>query len=193
MDDHGRQAVRDETGAAYRHRAKRFKTTRKNLASLMDEPGKWIDRVRQRHALDKLFDGQTHMPSSSIQVSARDTKPILSRRGSSRTILWRCIVSTPAQQNACTAPQHNLNGYEYRLRKVGLFKEREIRAPGVQTTNDRTKDGAKIDACQTKGSSLRNAQAEWAWYEQCASENGCCEECRPVHAEEPIPKPRKRT
>ena len=37
----------------------RFKTqilaTRKNLKSLLDVPGKWIDRVRRRHALDKLI------------------------------------------------------------------------------------------------------------------------------------------
>jgi len=30
-------------------------TTRKNLKSLMDVPGKWIDRVRQHRALDKLI------------------------------------------------------------------------------------------------------------------------------------------
>ncbi|MEE9296414.1 MAG: hypothetical protein V3W34_15840 [Phycisphaerae bacterium] len=30
-------------------------TTRKNLKSLMDVPGKWIDRVRQRRAFDKLI------------------------------------------------------------------------------------------------------------------------------------------
>ncbi len=30
-------------------------TTRKNLKSLMDVPGKWIDRVRQYRALDKLI------------------------------------------------------------------------------------------------------------------------------------------
>ena len=32
-----------------------FLPTRKNLKSLMDVPGKWIDRVRQRRFLDKLI------------------------------------------------------------------------------------------------------------------------------------------
>jgi len=30
-------------------------TTRKNLKSLMDVPGKWIDRAGQRRSLDKLI------------------------------------------------------------------------------------------------------------------------------------------
>ena len=32
-----------------------FLTTRKNLKSLMDVPGNWIDRVRQRRAFDELI------------------------------------------------------------------------------------------------------------------------------------------
>lgn len=32
-----------------------FLTTRKNLKSLIDVPGKWIDRAGQRRSLDKLI------------------------------------------------------------------------------------------------------------------------------------------
>ncbi len=53
----GRQGERGE--AASTSEMNRFETeiltTRKNLKSLMDVPGKWIDRVRQHRFLDKLI------------------------------------------------------------------------------------------------------------------------------------------
>ena len=60
------------------------RTTRKNLKSLMDVSGKWIDRVRQRRAVDKLIPGLNS--SASETYGRRERLPAqLPAPGGSRT------------------------------------------------------------------------------------------------------------
>ena len=47
-------------------------TTRKNLKSLMDVPGKWIDRAGQRRSLDKLI---LDLDSSVSETYGRREQP----------------------------------------------------------------------------------------------------------------------
>ncbi|UCC30372.1 MAG: transposase [Phycisphaerales bacterium] len=68
-------------------------TTRKNLKSLMDVPGKWIDRVRQGRSLDKLiFDLNPGAPGVSETYERRERAAAQPRAAAS---IFRVCLARP--------------------------------------------------------------------------------------------------